>query len=383
MLAKNLLPIAQSIEKKYTSFTAIFVSLEIASYENSDVRKISIPKLNTKENYSLIVFKSLNRNKIDIILKQLSPDLIFIDGYRVYDQLWTAIGKMNEIPTYKLQQGFEVESVYYKTHSIVTNFYKGLRLTTAVFNISRILNTNFTKNFLRYLLYIFKGKSLRNSFLDNELLKPEIIFVFSEFYKKFWHNKFGFSYEKMEIIMPNDFMLIPGIIEKERINACCYIAQTLVEDGRMRKGEFLHLIREYEKIASKTGKFIIKLHPRSNLSLYDCLKDNPNIEFTRDFPRCSVYLTHYSSLAFTSFFFSNAVILHELPGHPTPELYKNVASLVSNNIVDIESEIIKSIDSEQPDFDKRKKLIEYYASYDSINPFDKIGSVVLKNYPDK
>ncbi len=380
VLAKNLLPIANWFQKKSLNFEALFVSLDISSYTDKKVEKQSLDKIIKENKYRFISFNSLNHNRIKKFLIVHNPDLIFINGYRIFDQLWIGIGKSLNIPTYKLQQGFEVKSVYYKVSAIVSKFHKGIKMLYALNSLSKILNGNFFKVFAQYLQYLFRGKPLRNSLLDNKLLRPEKVFVYSNFYKQFWNEKFGFEYDKMVLITPIDFLLIPQIRAKKKEKACCYIAQTLVEDGRMNKKAFLKLMNEYKTIASKIEKFIIKLHPRSNIKFYDSFKELRNVEFTREFPNCTAYLTHYSSMIFTASFLSDTVILHELEGHPTPEIFNKVAFLKTSNIKKIENVLLNTSKVKEPDFEERKKEIDFYAVYEKINPYDKIFQHLTFNH---
>ncbi|NQT02642.1 MAG: hypothetical protein HQ580_11505 [Planctomycetes bacterium] len=380
MLAKNLLPIANWFHQKNQNFKALFVSLEISSYTDKNIELTSLKNIKKNDGNKFISFKSFNKGKIEKFLKTNNPDMIFIDGYRIFDQLWIGIGKSLNIPTYKLQHGFEVNSVYYKPSIILSNFQKGIRMIFALYSLSKLLNENFLEIFTQYLKYLFNGETLRNSYLDNELLHPQKSFVYSDFYKHFWNNKFGFEYDKMVIITPIDFLLIPQIKEKKRENACCYITQTLVEDGRMNRGEFIKLIYEYKKIALKVDKFIIKLHPRCNIEHYNCFRNLKNVEFTRDFPNCTSYITHYSSMAYTASFFSDLVILHELKGHPIPKIFKEVASHIVTSYEEIIKILEKSTNTKEPDFEERKKKITYYAVYEKINPYERIYQTISKDF---
>ncbi len=378
MLAKNLFPIAKTLKKEYRNLEVIFVSLNISSYVDSEIEEKSIMILSSDENFCYILIKAKN---ISEFLKKHKPDLIFIGGYRIFDMLWITLGKEFNIPTYALQHGFEIKSVFYKKHIIISKFSKVIRVLKILLTLSKKLDNSFCHMGYQYFQYFFWGKPLNNSLFNDTRLHPSKMFVYSDYYKDFWHNKFGLPKENMEIISPSDFQLIPKIQKMPRINACCYIAQTLVEDGRMRKNEFNnYIIKKYIHIANNVEQFIIKLHPRSNKTLYDEISVLPNVIITREFPNCSVYLTHYSSMAYTAFMFSNSVILHELPGHPTPELFKPVASLISTDIEIIIEKIKKCIDNPQPQIDVQKNKIKYYATVDNIDPIIKICNVVLSNF---
>jgi hypothetical protein len=380
MLSKNLLPIANYFNEKQNDFEAIFVSVEILSYSDSNIEHKSLQNLTSKPNYKFLIFKSSNRVKIKNLLETLSPDLIFIGGYRIFDQLWVGICNRLSIPTYKLQHGFEIDSVYYKPISIITNFKKGIRISYAIYNLSKFVYHSFFILYIQYLRYIFLGKSLKDTFLNNVELQPKNTFVYSDYYKTFWNNKFGFNINNMTNITPIDFLLIPQIKKQKRVVACCYIAQTLVEEGRMKKNDFTNIMKQYLKIAEKTEKFIIKLHPQSNIDLYDSFKKLQNVQFTRDFPNCTSYITHYSSMIYTASFLSDYVILHELKGHITPKIFKDVASYITDDFNEIENLIKQSSFSKEPDFDEKKSKIKFYAIFEDINPYEKIFNTIKSEF---
>lgn len=370
-LAKAFLPLANFIKQKDNDFKASFVSLEFASYITPEIELKSINQITENQTYKFLKFRSLNTKNIEKFLIAEKPDAIFTNGYRIYDQLWIGIGKQLNISTFQLQQGFEVDSVYFKPFALLSKVTKSFRILYALYGISCITESNYLVLLSQYLKNIFKDKSLIGTALFNKILHPYKSFVYSEFYKEFWNNKFGIDKESMVLITPIDFLLVPKVRNTMKQNACCYITQTLVEDRRMNKKEFIEHLSAYKTIASHTEKFIIKFHPRANIDLYyQEFKDIPNVEFTREFPNCTVYLTHYSSMAFTAAFFSNTVILHELKGHPTPTIFKCVASHIVSDIDQIIDILANQNANDSPNFEEKKKMIEYYASYDNVNPYE-------------
>ena len=149
----------------------------------------------------------------------------------------------------------------------------------------------------------------------------------------------------------------------------------------MMRGDFLELLKSYREVAKSVKKFIIKLHPRVSPEIYEeIFGDLDNVEITRDFPNCKFYLTHYSSMAYAAAFVSNNVILHELPGHPTHELFRAVAT----SVVHSSKEIIDYIKSHEQDTDLAKiedrvKALAYYTSYnDAEHPYDVMYKTVKK-----
>ena len=379
LMAKNHLPIADFFTSRDLNFTAVFVSADSGVNTNEEIEILSEKKILQHNNYTSIHFTSFKSSKIEAYLISEKPDFVFIDAFRIYDQLWSAICYRLGIKVFSQQHGFEIDTLSYKPITFLSNFKRGLRYTYAVFNLSKLSNSSFLKMYYQYGKYIINGGQLKKSLLGNINFHPTIAFVYSEYYKEFWKRKYGFDKNKMVIITPSDFLLIKDIKKTVSIDACCYITMTLVEDGRMKKKDFIELMKSYRAIAQSVNKFIIKLHPRVNSTFYEEIFHGlDNVIFTRDFPNCKSYITHYSSMAFTAALISDIVVLHELPGHTTPEIFKKVAS----HIVKDTEGIIRIINQNIPSklsFTEKKNQTEYYAAYTEENPYSIIYNTVIKN----
>jgi translation initiation factor IF-2 len=180
-------------------------------------------------------------------------------------------------------------------------------------------------------------------------------------------------------ITPSDFSIINKIHKKQKQKGCCYIAQTLVEDGRLSKNEFIALLKEYESIVKSVSSFVIKTHPRSDISNYSVLTKYPNVTITNELPNCNSYLTHYSSLIYTVAFLSKNIIIHELNGHETPEVFKQINPKICNTV----SEIIKTLKDTSiealPSIDILKKKLKYFVEFEDIDPYENIYNNITIN----
>jgi len=341
LLAKNFLSTASYLSDRFSNFSAIFLSAEIATVSN-EVENESISKICSHKNFEFQKFKSFSYIKIKKYLSEIEPDFFFIDCYRLIDQLWVGVANEIGIKTYMIQHGFEINSVHYQPFTIITKFSKGIRLAIASYNLARFLNVSTFVLFSQYFKYIYFGTPLRDTHLANKKLHPARAFVYSNHYINFYNSKFGFPKDISQLITYPDLELIPQIKAKPRSKGICYISQTLVEDGRMKKSNFLALMEEYKKIANRADEFIIKLHPRGNKDLYRSISKLKNVQLVHDFPHCSAYLTHYSSMAFVAAFITNNIIIHELSGHTTPDVFR----AVSSHVVKSSSEILSLLESE-------------------------------------
>lgn len=378
MLAKNLLPIAKVMSENEVNFSATFVSAQTGGNIDPRVESDSIKKINVS-GYKYESVTTFNVSVVMNFLKRENPDFLFIGAYRIYDQLWVSICKSLGVKVFSQQHGFEVESVYYHPNVFYKKAGKVLRLTYAAYSLAKTIKRPFVILYFQYCRYILTGTSLANTLLDNTMTRPDVAFVYSQFYKKFWNKKYGFPMDSMQAITPTDFSLIKKILKKKQENTLCYITQTLVEDGRMSINKFYSLLESYKTIASHVDKFIVKLHPQANEDIYHEIFDTvKNVEYTREFPHSTYYLTHYSSLAYTASFISNNVILQELSGHPTPEIFRKASFPIFHNVTEI-IDYIKRADVSKPNLEERKKALQYFAIFkEDDSPHNEIYKRIKK-----
>lgn len=379
-LKKNYLSIAKILSQKDKEFQAIFLNVATASYVVHDLEEKAVQDLKGCDFILLVRFPSFNSRKIDAFLNEHKPDFLFIDAMNVSNELWIAFCKKNGIKVYLYPHGFEVENLYYKSSQIIGKTWKVLRYCYAVKNIATFLHLPYIKTLSQYINFIRKGDPLKGTYLDNTQLYPDTIFVYSNYYKGFWERKYGIKDVEYVQIMPYDFAMVESILSKPEEDAICYITQTLCEDGRYSHEQFEQLLIGYRKIAESVNKLIIKLHPRVDSSLYEKVFDGlSNVEIRRDFPRCKVYLTHYSSMVYTGVLASGNVIVHELSGQPTADVFKDVASKVVHTIDEIVYEYNELRSKEEMSFEGRCQRISKYASYTGVSPHEVIYKTIYKN----
>ena len=139
------------------------------------------------------------------------------------------------------------------------------------------------------------------------------------------------------------------------------------------------MLKSLRPVADAVDKFYVKLHPRVEATMYEeAFAGLSNVEIIRDFPNCKVYMTHYSSMAYTSALISGKTIIYELPGQPTHEVYQEVATEIVFDVPQL-VESIKSL-MKQPieDFESRKKIISKYSTYSGISPFEVLYKTIYR-----
>lgn len=377
-LKKNFLAISDYFKTHDPNFEVLFLTVDTASYVVPTMEE-DAQKLITEKSYKIEHFTSFNRKKIRTKLQEVKPDYILINAMNTYNQLWNAICKDLNVKVYFYPHGFQIDNLFYEKSELVSKLRKVARYTYALYNIAKEINRPFIKLFKAYSNYISKGSDLRNTALDCAKLYPDWVFIYSEYYKEFWHRKYGITGVDYEYIMPHDFTLVEPVLSKPQEDAFCYITQTLHEDGRFSKEQFFELLKSLRPVADVVNKFYVKLHPRVEATMYEeAFAGLSNVEIVRDFPNCKVYMTHYSSMAYTAALISGKTIIYELPGQPTHEVYQEVATDIVYDV----PQLIESIKSlmKQPieDFESRKKIISKYAIYSGISPFEVLYKTIYR-----
>ena len=103
-----------------------------------------------------------------------------------------------------------------------------------------------------------------------------------------------------------------------------------MEDGRLEKEEQLSFFKCLVDLTSKKEMPLhIKLHPRSDLSLFEYAQDFSHVTFHEgDFPFLTKYVGHYSTLLAKGMVISRDVCIYEYKNHPTPDYFEESASCV-------------------------------------------------------
>jgi hypothetical protein len=137
---------------------------------------------------------------------------------------------------------------------------------------------------------------------------------------------------------------------------------------------------QYRKLALSVEKFYIKLHPRSDVSIYAILSELDNVELIRDyFPYSSIYISHYSSTVFLAGHLSHNVVLHNLPDDPSPDIFKDVASFVSSDINQIIEYSEEHINENPPAKTYHNKILYKIAPIPKIHPLKTVANFIIES----
>lgn len=140
----------------------------------------------------------------------------------------------------------------------------------------------------------------------------DYVLTMGEYWDDYYIEKHGYKKEQIRLIGDHD---LDGFVPQNNNEAAfCYIANALLEDGSIKKKDFDEFIALLGKSIDKETKLYVKLHPRSNRSLYDSLNDH-NIEFIRNgsLPSVNVYIGHRSALLGRALYESDSLIIWRFP----------------------------------------------------------------------
>ena len=377
-LKKNYLKIADYFKDRHNSFSATFMNVDTASFVVPSMDQEANEAIQ-KGGYTVERFTSFNRDRVRKRLKDNKPDIVFIDAMNVANQLWNAICKEVNVPVYFYPHGFQIDNIFYKKTELVGKLKKVFRYIYGLYNISKVTNKSFFKIYKAYSNYISTGADMRGTEIDDSRLYPDVVFLTSDYYKDFWERKYGIRDVHYEYIMPYDFAMVETVMAKPQEDAVCYITQTLHEDGRYTKEEHYELLRNLRDVASVVNKLYIKLHPRVDSSFYEKAFDGlSNVEICRDFPHCKCYFTHYSAMAYLSALICGKTIIYELPGQPTHEVFKEVATEMVYDVPQLMDALERILKAPEPSFEERKKIISKFATYTGVSPYKVLYEAIYK-----
>ena len=258
----------------------------------------------------------------------------------------------------------------------MNQFLKIVRYSVAIVSLGFYLKNNPILFLKDYITHIILGRNFIGTLFDDERLYACKCLLYSEYYINFWMNHIGLDKKRMSVIGVPDLSKIPEIRKKQIDNSCCYLAQTFVEDGRMNRSDFQRIIAHYVKLASSI-KLIVKLHPRSQASLYSDLEEMENVKIVRNiFPLTSIYISHYSSSMVVARYLSNNVILHNLSNDPAPNLFREFATFVTDDINELIDYSKKHINDKLNDLGSIPTNIKYLAPIPVKDPLILIANTI-------
>ncbi len=302
------------------SFEKLSKDIEyIYFYEQDDLQDKSELFKKLPQNSKLIKIDKINAKNICDLLLCENLDRLVVMAQRIPDSSIVAAAKFVGIKTIMYQHGLYVPFMKREGSLFVINIRKTYRFIRYALTTASIINTSKIKTLQRYInVYIF-GKNIVASGFEIDKVNVDKVLVYGEFWKEYHKEQYGYSLNKQITVGAPDFSDLGQIKNTPQKKSLCYIAQTLVEDGRLPRAHMETFLSCVAKSVKKLNIDIyIRLHPRSDESLYKIFGDNVVLTKT-EFPVTEVYLGHYSSLIAKSTFISDKLILVDFPEHNIPE----------------------------------------------------------------
>jgi hypothetical protein len=359
--------IAYQIQKSTLEFGFVFIYSEKFSKSW---------KPNFLPENSIVIYSPFLAEKTlqKLILKY--PPVAFVNiALRIPDIFMLGFFNKLNVPSYVVQHGLFVKHlarVPFLNH-VSNKLGQFIKYAVYSYRISKLIGKPSIKTLNDLYLCYIKGAvkySDLKTLKDSNLLSYKV-FSFDSTWDNYYIN-YGYVKSQMIYFGNPDYSLVKQFEMKPVENSICYICQTLVEDGRYIKKDFIDFISNLKNNLANE-KVYLKLHPRSNMDLYKKF-ENENLILTTSFINCDTYLGHYSSLLEISYQLGRNVILWELQDHEIPENYKNYADLTTSDW----SELKKYLERKKRDnFKVRQKMSQFLEL--KHEPFEIIANQLEKD----
>jgi hypothetical protein len=337
-------------------------------YEEDPDGKIKEVNRQIPKNSKLIKVESNSFKSLRGLLFELDPDVLVVMAQRIPDSALVAIANNLGIQTVMLQHGLYIPFMKKNNSIFIHKMYKSLRYIQYSITVAKTINQTLFKVCWAYFNILTKGKKITQYDLPLKKINASKVLVYGDYWKRYHQSEFGYSLEQQIIVGYPDLDQLNAIKQNTQEDAVCYICQTLVEDDRLPRSNMERFIQLLcENIGNR--KLYIKLHPRSDITLYNPLKGKNNVIFlNKKFPHCNKYIGHYSSLIAMGMHLTNNIFLWKFDNHNEyPTYLTNNAWSLSNNV----NEFRFFLELEA-DMAKKNCLNDYFYYEKKTNPINKI-----------
>ena len=270
------------------------------------------------------MFKVNAWNRIQTLFTEYSPSLVVVNAQRIPDSLLIACSKVRGVPTLMIQHGM-YNGFLARQPSL---FFGKLAKTFKYFWYALNIGVETKKNPITValqLVLVFVGNKSSKWLADNV---PEIfadtVHVYGDYWIEYHRDFLGYRPEITKFVVTG----YPKLKIKLRTDSqydVCYIAQTLVEDGRASPEQMLTTYNLLTRL-NYNCSLITKLHPRSDSLMFD----KCGLDVTDELPAAKVYLGHYSSLLATPLSQGKQVCLLPINGHEIPAYFLEACTVVNS-----------------------------------------------------
>lgn len=296
---------------------------------------IELPSEEEKKDNSVDIFWHRNQIKnIDDFLTSRDVKIVVFTQCRIPDLEFILHAKKLGIKTIMLQEGVMFDGMNINDVS-TTNAVAILGYLPKVFeylNIVRHMCSYDGKSFFKVMAQVFKKKKNITMILEEQFsvhLIAEYLLTMGEYWDEYYESHHGYTKEQIRVIGDHDLEGFTPVGKNEE--AICYIANALVEDGTAKKTDLEEFLSAFGEAVDRNTKIYVKLHPRSDKSLYKLL-DNHNVEYIRDgiLPSVNIYIGHRSALLGRALYESDNLIIWKFPNEEF-SFYEQYATAVCTN----------------------------------------------------
>ena len=351
-----------------------FIFFYCEKYNKKIGRPVNLPS------NSIVVFeKSINKNAIENYILKYPPAAFVTIGLRIPDIFLLGYFNRIGVKTYMVQHGIFTNHLQRISilRLLIAKASKFVQYLRYCYEISKIANVKFISLLNELFQFYFQGKK---NFPELETIKnsnliSEVALIFDKSWDKYYQHKYGYGNSSFKYIGNPDYQLITNFNTTPIEDSVCYICQSLVEDGRYLKENYIVFLNSLKE-AFRGEKLYLKLHPRSKLELYEEF-ESENFILTKEFINCHTYIGHYSSLIELSYQLGRNVVLWKLEDHDIPNNFIQYASILSNDWKEV-LEFIRRANKES--FQPKPEIRNYLKQ--GLTPIEKISHAIIENLHD-
>lgn len=290
-------------------------------YEQDDIDDKASILSQYPKGTKLVKVASVNERSISELLLLNKVDKLVVMAQRVPDSCFVAIAKKIGVKTIMYQHGLYIPFMKREGTLFTKNMLKVFRFIQYAMTTANVTSFSFLRMMFAYYRVYILGVPPLKSGLPMSAINVDKVMIYGSHWKDYHSEQYGYEECNQIIVGTPDFNDLPSLLRQAKLSNfdICYIAQTLVEDGRLSRDIMeLFIAKLARYLAKSSRKLFVRLHPRSDMSIYEPLVGLA--EFSKsEFPQSQVYLGHYSSLIAKATFFSDKIILVDFPGHSIPE----------------------------------------------------------------
>ena len=242
---------------------------------------------------------------LEYITKELKKHkLVVIFGYRFWDFFVCSVAKKYSIPVYYVQHGIYSPSISRINKSLLRFSDPLLKVISLIITLIKS-SSNLQNKFNLISFYFFNIATSKLS--HKKIFEIEKGFLYGTYWIEFHNNFPGMYFKNSYICSYPDILTQPVTDESYEY---CFICQTYVEDGRLSKQDYLKFLDSlFQKInINQKAKVAIKLHPRSDMSLYSKFNDFKFFKYG-SIPKSRIYLSGWSTLVFACSLYGNIYLV--------------------------------------------------------------------------